>query len=269
MLAPLAALVLAASAPRLEGSLVAGGGYDSNLNHAEDAALAVGAAFMSLRASAGVALDVGERTGLYTGLRLDGDHYPELADLTTGSVGVEGSLIRELGDRWAVVLAPIAFRSWSGDRSRDVTGVGGQLTIRVKPVRTVALRASYGHTSRDAEDPVFSSERDRVGASVEWRAAERVYLSLGYAAERGDEVYYRPVSTDTFMRRMGEGPVSSFGADQEAYSAAADAHAVTPGIEIGLGRAVHLRASYELRLVRGSEGDFDAHVVSFGLGLQR
>jgi hypothetical protein len=271
MLATLAALVLAAGGPRLESSLAVGGGYETNVNHVDAAALQVGAAVVTVRASGGVALDLGESTGLYAGLRLDGDHYPELSDLTTGTVGAEASLVRELGERWALVLAPFASRGWSGDGARDVTGVGGQLTVRVKPVRALALRAFYGHTSRDAEDPVFSSERDRAGASVEWRARERVYLSLGYAAERGDEVTYRPVSGAVAMSRMGRGPVESFGTAQEAYRALAVSHVAAPSVEVGLGGAVHLRASYELRWVHmwGDAADFRTHAVFAGVGVRR
>jgi hypothetical protein len=270
MLASLAALLLAAGDVRLETSLAAGGGYESNLNHAALGADAVGAGFLSLRGAAGLSLDQGERTGLYAGLRLDRDDYPSLSDLSTTTAGVEASLVRELGDRWAVALAPGASYAWSGDRSRDVAELGGRVTLRVKPVPSLALRAFYGYARGEAEDPVFSSERNRVGASVEWRVAARTYLSLGWAAERGDEVYYRPVAaTSQVMRRMGQGPVSSFGDAMEAYSAQADVQTLSPSLEVGLGRAVHLRATYDWRVVRGDAGDFESHAVFGGLVLQR
>jgi hypothetical protein len=269
MLASLAALVLAASDARLEASLAAGGGYETNLNHSALAADAVGAGFLSLRGAGGVSLDWGERTGLYAGLRLDRDDYPSLSDLSTTAAGVEASLVRELGDRWAVSLAPAAAYAWSGDRSRDAATLGGRVTLRVKPVPALALRAFYGYARAAAEDPVFSSGRNRLGASVEWRLAERTWLSLAGAAERGDEVYYRPLVTTQVMRRMGQGPVSSFGESLEAYSAQANALSVSPSLELGLGRAVHLRATYDWRLVRGDAGDFDSHTVFAGLVLQR
>jgi hypothetical protein len=273
MLAPLAALLLAAAAagPRLEASLLAGGGYDSNLNHEDQRARAVGAGFLALRATGGLALD-GEATGLYAGLRLDAEQYPELQDLTTGVAGVEASLVRELGDFVAVVVAPSAFRSWSGDDARDVTGVGGRVTLRVKPSRALALRAFYGHARRFAADPVYSAERDRVGASVEWRAARELHLALGYAAERGHEVFYRPVlvaSGGDGMWRMGEHTVTSFGETEEAYRALAVGHAFGPSVEIGLGGGLHLQASYELRLVESDAGDFVTQTFFTGLGVRR
>lgn len=272
MLASLAALVLAASDVRLETSLAAGGGYESNLNHAALTADAVGAGFVSLRGSAGLSLDYGERTGFYAGLRLGHDDYPTLSDLSATTAGVEASLVRELGDRWAVSLAPGASYAWSGDRSRDVAELGGRVTLRVKPVPALALRVFYGYARGEAEDPVFSSERNRVGASVEWRLAERTYLSVGWAAERGDEVYYRPVATTQttqVMPRMGQGPMSTFGDAVEAYRAQAGAQTVSPSLEIGLWRSLHLRATYDWRVVRGDAGDFESHAVLGAIVLQR
>lgn len=272
MLAPLAAILLAAAGPRLEASLLAGGGYDSNLNHADRRALAVGAGFLALRATGGLALD-GEATGLYAGLRLDAEQFPELQDLTTGAVGVEASLVRELGDAVAVVVAPSAFRSWSGDDARDVTGVGGRVTLRVKPIRALALRAFYGHARRFAADPVYSAERDRVGASVEWRAARELHLALGYSAERGHEVFYRPVAAVAFGGdgggHMGGHTVTSFGGTEEAYRALAVGHAFGPSVELGLGGGLHLQASYEVRLVESDAGDFATHGVFAGVGVRR
>lgn len=269
MLAALAALALAATEARFESSVSAGGGYESNLNHADRSGLQEGAGFLALRAAGGVALDVGERTALYAGARLDGDHYPALADLSTGTVGVEASLLRELGERWAVVLSPHAFSSWAGDETRNLTGWGGQLAVRVRPVPRLALRASWGYTETSAEDPVFSSDRHRLGASVEVRAAERVYLSVGWSGERGDEVYYRPPTAPTVLSRMRGGPVSTFGEALEAYRAEADAHAVGPAVEIGLGEAAWLRASYVHRWVSGDAGDFRTSTVFAGLGVRR
>lgn len=270
-----AALALAATEARLETSVSAGAGFETNLNHLDpdEAALPQeDAAFVALRASAGLALDLGERTGLYGGLRLDADEYLTLQDLSTATVGAEASLVRELGERWAVVLSPMAFASWSGDASRDVTGVGGQLTLRVRPVPRLALRGFYGYTRRDADDAVYSSERNRVGASVEVRAGEDVYLSLGWTGERGGEVYYRPLAGAVVMGRMGGGPVSSFGQDLEAYRLDSDSHAVVSAIEIGLGATAHLRASWEVRLVGAREGDgeeFVTQAVFAGLGVRR
>lgn len=269
-----AALALAVTEARVETSVSAGAGFETNLNHLDsDAALSrEDAAFVALRASAGLALDAGERTGLYAGLRLDADEYLTLQDLSTATAGAEASFVRELGDRWAVVLSPTAFASWSGDGSRNVTGVGGQLTLRVRPVPRLALRGFYGYTSRDADDPVYSSERNRVGASVELRARQDVYLSVGWTGERGDEVYYRPLARTVVMAGMGGGPVSSFGPDLEAYRLDSDSHAVVSAIELGLGATAHLRASWEIRRVAAREGageEFVTQAVFAALGVRR
>jgi hypothetical protein len=272
MLAPLAALLLAAAGPRLEASLLAGGGYDTNLTHEDQRARAIGAGFLALRATGGLALDR-EATGLYAGLLLDAEQYPDLQDLTTGSAGVEASLVRELGDFVAVVIAPSAFRSWSGDSARDATGIGGRVTLRVKPVRALALRAFYGHARRFAEERVYSAERDRIGASVEWRAAPELRLALGYAVDRGHEVFYEPLSSvesgGDHMGGMGGHTVTSYGETLVAYREVAIGHAFGPSVEIGFGDGLHLQASYELRLVESGVGDFVTQTVFAGVGVRR
>jgi hypothetical protein len=68
---------------------------------------------------------------------------------------------------------------------------------------------------------------------------------------------------------MGTRTVSSFGELQEAYSELAVAQAVTSSIEVGLGGTLHLRASHELRLVRGDAGDFSTQAVFAGVGVRR
>jgi hypothetical protein len=273
--ASLAALVLAAGDLRLETSLAAGGGWESNLNHAAPAEESVGAAFLSLRGTGGLALDVGPRTGLYAGLRLEHEAFGDVPDLSTTAVGAELSFVRELGERWAVVLSPSASYAWAGlgvedrDPGRDAWAFGGRATLRVKPVPRLALRAFYGYVRTEAVDAVFSSERNRVGGSAEWRVAGRTFLGVGYAHEEGAEVYYRPLETAVVVRRMGPRPVSSFGDAEEAYSGAATARSVSPSLEIGLAPALHLRASYEFRWVTGEGPYFESHAVFGGLVLQR
>jgi hypothetical protein len=259
--AALSALLLSA-APRPEAAASAGGGYDSNLNLG-DPVSAVGAGFAALRASGGASLDLGEATNVYGGVRFDDEEYPALPGLTTRTAGVELSLARDLGEHAALVVTPWAGVSWAGDPARDATTLAGQLTLRVKPGRTLALRATYGHTSRAAADPVFSSERDRLGASVEWRVLRRTFLSLGGAVERGDEVFYRDASRGGVgMGRMSE----AFGRGQEAYRVPATSRAIGPALEVGLDRTFHLLASYELRLVRAAGAEFPTQSAFFGLG---
>src|SRR5512133_2585211 len=191
--AALSALLLSAT-PRLEASVTAGGGFDSNLNYADPTVTAVGSGFMAVRAAGGASLDLGDATNLYAGLRFDGEEYPAYGSLNTGSAGAELSLVQDLGDRAALVLTPWVTQSWSGETARDATTFAGQVALRVKPVRDLALRGFYAYTTRSADDPVFSSVHNRVGASAEWRIVPRTYLSVGGWIERGGEVFYRAVS---------------------------------------------------------------------------
>lgn len=268
----LAGLALAATGPRLETSLTVGAGWDSNLNHAGADATRVDAGFGFVGAGAGASLDVGKSTSLFAGLRLDVERYLEtggrssLSDLGSTAAAVETALVRDLGARVALVLAPSAFRTWTGDPSRDTTGFAGRITLRVKPLARVALRAFYAHVERRAEDPVFSSYPDRVGGSAEWNPRGRTYLSLGWAAEWGEEVFYREVASGG-LPGMGGRMVGTFGGT-EAYRAATLGQSVSAAVETGLGRKAHLFARWDWRKVTSDEPGFEGHAVTAGLGLR-
>ncbi len=264
--AALSALLLSA-APQLEAGASAGAGYDSDLNHADPTVAAVGSAYGALRANGGASLDLGDSTNLYGGLRFDDEEYATYSDLTTRAIGAELSLAQELGGNAAIVLTPWASQSWSGDPARDAKTFAGQATLRWRPVRELTLRGFYSDLDRNADDPVFSTVKNRVGAGVEWRVLTRTYLSLGGFVERGDEVFYRATSTGGGgygMGRMRE----SFGAGQEPYSAAATTAAVGPAVEIGLDRTFHLLASFEARWVQSATTSFSTYTMFAGIGVR-
>lgn len=267
------ALALAATGPRLEGSVAAGAGYDSNLNHAAAGAAVSGAgpvdaAFAFAGAGAGVSLDLGRSTSIFGGLRLDAERYADVAELGSTVTGVEAALVQELGSRVALVAAPSAAKTWTGDPARDTVALAARLTLRVKPLRDVALRAFVGWADRDAADPVFSSRSTRLGGSLEWSPAGGTFLSAGYSETRGEEVFYRPVEGGTSGPGMGR-HVDTFGRNEEAYSAEALSRSVSAALEVGLGGRVHLFGSWVFRRVTGDEPTFEAHVVSAGLGVRR
>jgi hypothetical protein len=265
MIAAALGAVLLSAAPRLEGAVSAGGGYDTNLNNADPSVSAIGSSFGALRASAGASVDLGSSANLYGGVRFDDEEYPAYAELTTRTAGVELSVVQLLGDRAAVVLTPWASRSWAGAPGRDATTLAGQLTLRVKPVRAVAVRGFYAHTSRTADDPVYSAERDRFGASVEWRVLRRTYLSAAAWVERGDEVFYAS-SSPGGGPGLGRGN-PAFGGTLQPYRAPATASGIGPAVEVGLDRTFHLLGSYEVRVVRSTAAaDLLAQSVFLGVG---
>lgn len=262
------ALALAAAGPRLEVSLAAGAGHDSNLNHAASGAARVDSAFGFVGAGAGGSIDLGGSTSAYAGLRLDLERYPDVVDLGSTSLAVEGALVQELGWRVALILAPSASRAWTGDPERDAVGFAGRLTLRVKPVSAVALRAFLSYAERSAVEPVFSSYPWRAGAAAEWNPRGRTWVSIAYAEERGDEVFYRPTTSGGGGGGMGGRRVDTFGGAEEAYRAAALTRSVSAALEAGLGAKAHLFARYELRRVTSDEPDFTVHVTTVGVGLR-
>jgi hypothetical protein len=272
MIAAALSAVLLSAAPQLEAAASAGGGYDSNPNHADPSLSSLGSGFMSLRASGGASLDVGERSNVYAGLRFDDEEYPSFPDLTTRTVGGELSLVQELGARTALVLTPWVARSWSGDSGRDATTWAAQLTLRVKPVRELALRAFYAYKDQNASNDVFSSISNRVGASAEWRLLPRTYLSAAASVERGDEVFYRALTTGGTTGggmggEMGQG--SGGRAADQPYKEEATTWAFGPALEVGLGSGVYLLGSYEVRWIEATTTNLRTQSVFAAVGARR
>ncbi len=262
--AALAALALTAGDLEGQASVGAAVAWDSNLSHSTSAAMAVGGGDGAAHGSLGAML-LWDTTSLYAGLRLEGESYPAYSDLSTTSAGVEAALVQDLSGTVALILAPSAARSWSGDPARDATTFTGRLTLRWRPVEDLALRAFYAHASRSASDPAFSFDRDRIGASAEWRLAAGTFLSLGYSVERGGDVFYRPATTGGGGMGMGGHVMNTFGRAEEAYRANATAHAVSPGLEVRLGGDLFLQASYTWRSVSSSGGDYASSSAMAGL----
>ncbi len=275
MLAAALSAVLLSAAPQLEAGVSAGAGYDSDLNHADPSATAVGSGFAALKASGGASLDLGDSTNLYGGVRFDGETYPSYSDLSTAALGAELSLAQQLGDRVAIVLTPWVSQSWSGDPARNAATFAGQATLRWRPLRDLTLRGFYTYLDRNAAsdgprmpngDLIFSTVKNRGGAGVEWRVAPRTYLSLAGFVERGDEVFYRAVATTSGGGGYGMGRMRESFQGQEPYAELATTRAISPAIELGLDATFHLLASFEARHVASDTATFDTYSLFLGLG---
>ena len=264
MIAAALSAVLLSATPRLEAAASAGGGYDSNPGQVDTTVSSAGAGFALLRASGGASLDLGRSTNVYAGVRFSDDEYPSYSDLTTRAVGLDASLVQELGEHTALVFMPWVAWSWAGDPARDATTLAAQLTLRARPVRDLTLRGTYALTSQDAADPVFSSVRNRLGASIEWRFAPRTYLSLAGSVDHGDQVFYRSVAVG------GGGPGMGFrqGSNtlEEPYREMATTWGIGPALEVGLAPGLYALGSYELRWVTSSTTDLFTQSLFFGVG---
>lgn len=264
--AALAALALAAGDLEAQGSVGAGAGWDSNLNHSSSGAMAVGSEYGAGEAGLGASV-LWASTGLYAGLRLEGESYADYTDLSTGSAALEAALTQDLSEAVTVAFLPSVARSWSGDPARDATSVIGGVVLRWRPVEDLALRARYAHGGRFASDPAFSFQRDRVGGEAEWRLARGTFVSLAYSVEWGDDVFYQPVTSTGGGGMMGMGGhlMNTFGRLEEAYRAFATAHSVSPALEARLGGNLFLQASYTWRSVSSSAGGYVDNSVAASL----
>ena len=211
---------------RFEGSVAAGGGYDTNLLIAPGSD-AAGSAVASVSASGGAAIDLSDSAFLYVGRR---PRRGEVPHAPGARPDVRGRL-REPARR---PRRPPGARPRNVRRLRVVRGPGAQrciltarATLRYRPVNWLTTRLGYSHTLRTASDSVYGSNIDRVFAEVEFRAARSTWFSVAAFGERGD-----PPST----RRLFQGRRSATAATVTTFEPYR-APATTLGVGSGSSRA--------------------------------
>jgi hypothetical protein len=214
---------------RFEGSVAAGGGYDTNLLIAPGSD-AAGSAVASVSASGGAAIDLSDSVFLYVGAVLDGAKFPALPELDRTSAGVSASLLVDLVGPLALVVGTSAGFGWYADPARSGASVTARATLRYRPVSWLTTRTGYSHTLRTASDPVYGSNVDRVFAEVEFRAARSTWFSVAAFGERGDQTFYQEIITASEVGTP-TATVTTF----EPYRAPATTLGVGVGLEQGLG----------------------------------
>jgi hypothetical protein len=214
---------------RFEGSVAAGGGYDTNLLIAPGSD-AAGSAVASVSASGGAAIDLSDSAFLYVGAVLDGAKFPTLPELDRTSAGASASLLVDLVGPLALMLGTSGGFGWYADPARSGASFTARATLRYRPVRWLTARAGYAHTLRTATDPVYGSNVDRIFAEVEFRAGRSTWFSVAAFGERGDQ---------TFYQELLPGPEAGAAAPTvttfEPYRAPATTLGVGVGFEQGLG----------------------------------
>ena len=238
---------------RFEGSVAAGGGYDASLLVAPGSGT-TGSAVATAGASGGAAADLGDATSLYLGARLDGAAVPGIEGLDRGGAGVEASLFWDAFGPVALVLTPSATWNWYSDPARSGAALSVRLTLRVRPLAWLTVRAGYAHQLARATDPVYGYDLDRLFGGVELRLGRGTWLALTGAGERGDQTLYResvlPASTATPASEPAGGPAAIAAgpstASWEPYRAMATTLGAALGLEqeVGSGLTVELSAAW-------------------------
>jgi hypothetical protein len=200
---------------RFEGSVAAGGGYDTNLLVAPGEE-GLGSAVASLTATGGAAIDLSDSAFLYLGAALDTARFATLSDLDRTAAGASASFLVDLVGPLALVLGSTASYAWYTDPARSGASITGRATLRYRPVGWLTTRFGYAHVLRTARDPVYGSNFDRIFADVEFRLARATWISVGAFVERGELTFYK---------------VATF----EPYQAPATTVGVGLGFEQGLG----------------------------------
>ena len=217
---------------RFEGSVAAGGGYDSNLLVAPGAD-AAGSTVASLSAAGGAGIDLSDAAFLYFGAALDGAKFPTLPELDRTAAGASMSLIVDLVGPLALVLGASGGYAWYADPARSGAALTGRATLRYRPVVWLTTRLGYSHVLRTAEDPVYGSSLDRVFGELELRLARSTWISTAAFGERGDATYYR----ELLMTVADAAPPSTTSATVVAYEPYR-ANATTLGFGVGLEQGI-------------------------------
>lgn len=225
---------------RFEGSVAAGGGYDSNLLIAPGTD-AAGSTIASVSASGGAAIDLSESAFLYVGATIDGAKFPTLPELDRTSAGGSASLLVDLVGPLALVLGTSGGFGWYADPARSGATLAARATLRYRPLNWLTTRLGYSHTLRTASDPVYGSNIDRVFAEVEFRAARSTWFSIAAFGERGDLTFYQEILPAAGVSATAV-TVTTF----EPYRAPATTLGAGVGFEQGLGGgfAVDLGATW-------------------------
>lgn len=200
---------------RFEGSVAAGGGYDTNLLIAPGSD-AAGSTIASVSASDGAAID--------------GAKFPTLPELDRTSAGASASLLVDLVGPLALVLGTSGGFGWYAEPARSGATFTARATLRYRPVNWLTTRLGYSHTLRTASDPVYLSNIDRVFAEVEFRAARSTWFSVAAFGERGDLTFYQEILPASGVNATAA-TVTTF----EPYRAPATTLGVGVGFEQGLG----------------------------------
>lgn len=232
---------------RFEGSVAAGGGYDTNLLIAPGSA-AAGSAVASMAASGGAAIDLSDTAFLYVGAVLDGANFPSLSELDRTSAVATASVLVDLVGPLALVVGTSAGWSWYADPARSGASITGRLSLRYRPLDWLTTRLGYAHTVRMTADAVYGSNIDRVFGEVEFRLTRATWISVAAFGERGDSTFYRELAPSTDAATA----VTAF----EPYRAPATTLGVGLGFEQGLGGGFSLDLGASFRRTDTPDGAY-------------
>ncbi len=262
-------LVAGAEGPRPQATVGVGGGYESNLNLAasgQPSFGSFGSGSVSAWAGAGLAFDLGEETQLYAGGRYDGLMYPNATDLSRNALGLDLSLVQDLGESVALILAPTLAHAWYGESARDSVTFSGRATLRIKPWSRLALRVGYARVQQWASDSVFSTGTNRLLMSAEVRLARGSYLALGYTLSSGDQVFYQTAPANGTGGMGGGMQGSGMFSNLSPYKAAATQSTLSPSWEQGLWEGLYTTVSYYFTWGSSQEGSYTTQSFFGGVG---
>jgi hypothetical protein len=266
----------------LDLSVVAGGGYDSNLAGARGGATAIGSSFATARADAGALLELSGEDALSLNLGYEGSlHARRYQDLDEHRPSLNLSWLHAFGERLTLRFSALGALRFSGDSDGDGWDAATAASLRLRLLPRLTTRWTVSATHRNARDPAFASDNLRGRAALELDLWWRSWLALSYAADVGQATFYQasatsPATTTTTttstMGAAGSGPgapASILGGRFLAYRDDRVAHTLSADLTQPLPGGFFLQLGYGFSAVRGKLESYDAHAVTAEVGWRR
>lgn len=261
-------------------AVASGGGYDSNLSRASGPAAVTGATFGTGRAAAGAALLLSEDDELSLETAWEGTLFGgRQADLSEHSPSLSFGWLHAFGPRWMLRLSALGDLRLTTDPARAGWDAAATASLRVRLLERLALRLSGTAHRRDARDDAYGGDGLRARAALEVDLWARSWLTLAYAADFGQDTFYRPTTTTpTATAAYGPGagqgsgggsPSGAFGTPLVAYRDDRVAHLLSADLTQPLPGGFFLQAGYAFTAVRGRLQSYDAHAVTAEVGWRR
>ena len=242
-----------------------GGGYDDNLNHTESSNRKEGSPFGTGWIVLGMSKDFLTEDSLFFNLAYEGTFYSSYSDLTVNDITAEVGIFHTFSDSVFVKLAPTLGVTNYGDSDRDATVSGLSLSLRSLLSPEFVAIIGYRYTHNDASDPIFSYDANRVNVSGELELSPKTYLTLGYAIEFSENIFYQEATSSSSGTKMNK-PSSTFGANQIAIKDDTKAHILFVDWDYEFNTENYIQLAYSYSHVTSDLENYNNNRISVGVG---
>jgi len=252
----------------LEGSLDigTGGGYDDNLNHALSNNQKEGAAFVTSWITLSASKDIFKKGRYSLSAGYAGTYYASFTDLTVNGFTMRGGILYPVTKSVLINGGVLWEARTYGDSDRDATVYGLSIGIKKQVHDKLGLRMGYQYTNHAAEESVFSYDANRFSVNGETSVTKTSYLTLGYALEFSESIFYQLATAPTPSGAHGRRPSTTFGANQVVLKTDSVAHVFSVDWDQDIYNGIYWLLGYVYSYVQRDPKDYRDNFVSGRVG---